>query len=417
MTDSIKVFHTKDGLEVNLVQKKGYKQSVVSLAAKFGSLSDHFMNEKGDFEKIPAGTAHFLEHKLFDKKDGDALVQLANVGADGNAFTSNGLTAYYFSAYQNIQESLSILMHFVQEPYFTKASVERERGIIEEEIASYQDDPFTVLYQGLLTAAYPKTAMAEDIAGTAESLQEITPELLYRVHRAFYQPGNLVLTVVGDFDFDTVCEWVESIQEEVKVEPSLSQEGLPVGPINDRSKGNGRKEMAVSLPRMGLLKKLHLVPGMSTVEQVQLAEMVLDIVFGEQSDWYQDCYQSGLIGDDFDYEVTIVDSYAYMTFFTAGEELDKKEKLIRERLEKIEEVIAQSGNDFRLLQKGLIGESIQSQDRLSRQALDEDFLLYGYSLFDKMKLITQFKQSDLLAYCQVALEQGPLTRFIVKKSR
>ena len=97
--------------------------------------------------------------------------------------------------------------------------------------------------------------------------------------------------------------------------------------------------------------------------------------------------------------------------------LDKKEKLIRERLEKIEEVIAQSGNDFRLLQKGLIGESIQSQDRLSRQALDEDFLLYGYSLFDKMKLITQFKQSDLLAYWQVALEQGPLTRFIVKKSR
>ncbi|MCK8617311.1 insulinase family protein [Fructobacillus sp. M158] len=411
----LRCFKTTDGLQVNVIQKPGYQQTVATLSVKMGASTDTWLDESGKRQKIPAGTAHFLEHKLFDKPDGDVLIDFTNLGADANAFTTNDQTCYYFSSDQQVEEALELLLHFVQEPYFTDQTVARERGIIEEEIASYQDDPFSILYQGILKTAYPATALAEDVAGTAASLQAITPSLLYAVHQAFYQPENLTLTIVSALNFDRVMNWVNRIQGSVSSRRAVQQEKPIAYPLLSKSV-QVAKAVAVQRPKLALLKPLPIDKEMSLPKQRLLAEIALDLAFGEQTDWYQTQYQSGQLGDDFDYEVLVMESAAFVLFFSSGT-TDKQGAIIQKRLNDWPEILRDSAEDFVHLQKALIGENLLQQDRLEQVALDDDLALYGVSLFDKMKILTRFEHADVLNYAKTALKPGPLAQFTLKKLR
>ncbi len=167
---------------------------------------------------IPPGTAHFLEHKLFEKEDGDAFAGFGALGADANAFTNAYQTSYLFSTSQNFSSALSYLLDFVQAPYFTQQTVAKEQGIIGQEIQMYADDPNWKVYMGLLNLMYPDTALATDIAGTQASIALITPELLYQIHRAFYQPSQLHLQIVGRFDPDEILALIHQNQAQKVIE-------------------------------------------------------------------------------------------------------------------------------------------------------------------------------------------------------
>ncbi|CAK1221559.1 M16 family (PqqL) [Fructobacillus evanidus] len=411
------VFQTKEGLTVNLIKKPGYHQFLASLTARFGSLTTTMMINENQQIIIPAGTAHFLEHKIFDKKDGDALIRFTELGADANAFTGPNQTTYYFTATSRVLENLAWLMDFVQEPYFTEEKVVRERGIIEEEIKLYQDDPAWQLYQGIIGLLYPQSALSQYIAGTKNSLQEITPDLLYQIHAAFYQPENLVLTVVGDFDTSELMAFIKNQQGQIS-----SQKETVFVPKEDLAKQvsfAAQKKQGLSLEKgaygLRLPSRPETISGIERVKEILLGELALDLVFGDQTAWFQDVYDQGIFGDDFDYEYSNFGPYQYLTFFADGEKQDQVQESLTKRLAEAAAVLAESQTDFNRLQKALAGQTLASQNRPDRLGLDEDLALYGVSLFDKMNLITRFCLDDVVECGKRLFEGGRLTRLVLEK--
>ena len=178
-----------NGLKVQLLPMEGYHKTYAILTADFGSIDDHFIPyHQKEAITVPDGVAHFLEHKMFEKKDHDAFDLFGKLGADSNAFTSFTQTSYLFSTTSNLHENLDVLLDFVQDPYFTPETVKKEQGIIGQEIQMYEDDPSWRLYLGILGNLYPKDPMRIDIAGTVESISHITPEILMDSYRTFYEP-------------------------------------------------------------------------------------------------------------------------------------------------------------------------------------------------------------------------------------
>ena len=216
------------GLTILMCPMEGYSTAYAMFAAKVGSIDTTFKTEKeDDFVEVPAGIAHFLEHKMFECEDGDAFAKYAKTGANANAFTSFDRTAYLFSCTGNFRESLEILLDFVSRPYFTPETVQKEQGIIGQEIRMYDDDPGWRSLFNLLESLYHNNPVRLDIAGTTESIAQISSELLYRCYRTFYSLGNMVLTVAGSFDPAEVLAVADSILkkgEEVTIQWRKAQE-------------------------------------------------------------------------------------------------------------------------------------------------------------------------------------------------
>lgn len=189
------------GLTVIARPMPDYSAAHVILATHFGSIDQDFVMD-GRAVHLPSGTAHFLEHKMFEDEDGDAFAKFARTGANANAFTVFDRTCYLFTATSQLEESLDVLLQMVTHPYFTAETIAKEQGIIGQEIKMYDDSPDWRLMNTLLSCLYEKHPIREDIAGSCESIAQLTPELLYDCCRAFYQPGNLVLAAAGNITME-----------------------------------------------------------------------------------------------------------------------------------------------------------------------------------------------------------------------
>ena len=221
------IWETLDnGLPVCIVPKQGFSRKYALFATRYGGMDMRF-ELKGQWLDTPAGIAHYLEHKMFDTKDGNALQELAKNGAEPNAFTSNAITCYYFDSTEKFYENLEILLSFVSVPYFTDESVEKEQGIIGQEIKMYDDDPQWRMMFSLLRAMYHAHPIKDDIAGTVESIAEITPEYLYRCYNTFYNLNNMALCVCGNCTEEevlTLCDKMLKKSEPVEVERVFEEE-------------------------------------------------------------------------------------------------------------------------------------------------------------------------------------------------
>ena len=202
-----------NGLHIFVVPKPGFQKSYAFFATNYGGMDMKFKLDGQDMD-TPAGVAHYLEHKMFDTKEGNALQELAANGASPNAFTSNAITGYYFESTEKFEENLRILLSFVSIPYFTKESVDKEQGIIGQEIGMIEDDPDWVVFMDLMQALYEKHPVRVSVAGSAESISHITAETLYACHKAFYDPSNMVLCVAGDVDPEKICQAAREILPE-----------------------------------------------------------------------------------------------------------------------------------------------------------------------------------------------------------
>ena len=268
------------GLEIRVMPKKGYDSAYAVFGVKYGSIDTAVKNASGEFETIPEGTAHFLEHKLFESEDLNAFERFAKTGASANAYTSFEKTAYLFKGSENIGQSLEILLDFVQNPYFTQQTVEKEQGIIGQEIRMYRDLPDWQVMFNLLKALYSEHPVRIDIAGTQESIAKIDADLLYRLYNTFYNPANMVLSVVGGIEPDEVFEIVERCIKNTDGKAAerkfVKESGVPVQKYVEQ-------QLSVAQKQFLLGYKEELSAPMLTLEDEIASQMMTEIIAGKSS--------------------------------------------------------------------------------------------------------------------------------------
>lgn len=291
-----------NGLELVVVHKPYHAKSYAFFATRYGGMDLRFQLD-GQWLDTPAGIAHYLEHKMFDTREGNALQELAKNGAEPNAFTSNAMTAYYFDSTEHFYDNLRILLDFVSVPWFTEESVAKEQGIIAQEIRMTEDDPEWRVYEGLMECLYRESPARVPVAGTVESIRHITPQTLYDCHKAFYTPANMVLVCVGPMDADRVAALAEEVL------PRESGPAVPrdYGGEEDQQPVTAQREleMEVSMPMfLGGYKCVPCGRGEDMLRLSIIGDMACDVLFGDSSPLYTRLYEQGAIngslGGNFD---------------------------------------------------------------------------------------------------------------------
>ena len=286
------------GLPLAVVPRQGFSKKLCYLAVDFGSVHTDFTLEGKEYH-VPAGTAHYLEHKLFDMPGGrDVSAEFAALGASVNAFTSYDMTAYYFSCTENFTQCLRLLTEFVFTPYFTPESVEKERGIIDQEIGMNLDSPDSVIFDRLMETMYREHPIRIPILGTRESIREITPQVLETCHRAFYTPVNCCMCIVGDVDPGEAAETVRQVLGDA---PRPAGKKLPLPEEAMRCPASRtRCAMDIAMPTFCLGFKCAPVGlGEKAIRQEMAADLAAEALFGESSELYLQLYQEGLIDSSF----------------------------------------------------------------------------------------------------------------------
>ena len=307
-----------NGLPVYIVPKKGFSRKYALFATRYGGMDMRFEKD-GQWLDTPAGIAHYLEHKMFDTQEGNALQELAKNGAEPNAFTSNAITCYYFDATEKFYESLEILLSFVSVPYFTDESVQKEQGIIAQEIGMIEDNPEWQVYKQLMQALYHTSPARTPVAGSVESISHITAQTLYDCHKAFYTPANMCLVVVGDVKPERIIASANQIL------PAKS------GPLIRRDYGAEEElttaehfvsaAMEVSMPTF--LVGFKCPPQHGGEQQhrfTAIGELACDVLMGESSPLYARLYAEGLINGSFGAAFDLLPGASYV--YAGGDSKD-----------------------------------------------------------------------------------------------
>ena len=309
----------RNGLRINIVSKPGFRLSYAVFATNYGGAHRRFFLN-GRRHDTPAGVAHFLEHKMFDMPDGDnALSVLSANGAQPNAFTSSGMTAYYFDCTSGFEENLRMLLKFVSTPYFTDETVQKEQGIIGQEICMVEDNPGYVVYNRLMRMLYEHNPIRDQVAGSIESIAQISADTLYNCHKAFYSPSNMTLCVASDFSPEKIIEIAGEILPAERAEVPEADMGAkesdkPVRTFNE-------EKMEVSAPQFLIGAKVAPAPdGDELLRQKIVAQLALRVLFGTSGSFYNRLYSEGLLNRDYDYEIDYTAGTA--TVILGGESAD-----------------------------------------------------------------------------------------------
>ncbi len=384
------LIHHDSGLDILLWKKEGFSTVEALFGTKYGSINNTFKtDETGGFVTVPDGIAHYLEHKLFESDDNsNVFEQYAKTGAAANAFTSTDLTAYLFSCTDNYERSLEILLEFVQSPYFTKENVEKEQGIIAQEIRMGDDSPTRKCFKELLKAVYVNNPVRIDVAGTVESIAKITPELLYECYNAFYNLHNMALSIAGNIDEKTVLEICDRKLKPCRMlnlETSFPEEPEEVNEKRVVSYS------AVGLPVFAIGFKSKPAKGKEYVRRSVIAAMLLEQIIGQTSPLYNQLLEEGLINSSF---ATFVYTSAQRYFCCIMEGESKDPDLVYERITAEIQRIMREGIDtqrFEIDKRVRYGEKISSINDV--KACADAMLYYHFDCDD----ITLFEDVDIIA--------------------
>ena len=310
----------KSGLTLLLCPMKGYSSAYALFGTEYGSVESSFIDKDGALVQIPAGTAHFLEHKMFESEEGDAFALYAKTGASANAYTSFDKTAYLFSCSDNFKESLSILMHLVTEPYFTPQTVDKEQGIIGQEIKMYDDSPEWRVMFNLMEALFEKHPLKIDIAGTVDTIAQITADTLYTCYNAFYNLNNMALAIAGNFEVQDVLDLADEILK--PAEPMTAQRILVDEPAQV-VKHRVEQQLPVATPLFQIgFKAVPKSKEENLINQVY-DEILLDTIAGEHTALYRSMYDEGIINSTFVGEVMAGRDFAVTLFEGESRDPDK----------------------------------------------------------------------------------------------
>ena len=365
-----------NGLTVMVDKRPGFTRKLAYFVTDFGAIHTDFTLE-GQKIHVPAGIAHFLEHKMFDLPgDRDVSAELAALGAGTNAFTSYDMTAYYISCTENFEPALKLLLEFVSTPYFTEESVQKEMGIIDQEIGMHLDNPDSRVFENLALGLYAKHPIRVPILGSSESIREITPELLHACHRAFYTPGNMILCVVGDVEGDRVAEIATEI---------LGTDPRPVGKklktyeeTMERAVAQQTMQMEVAMPMFNLgFKCEYPGSGEAAIRQEMVGDLAAEALFGESSELYLRLYEEGLIDSSFGGGFETIDGMAML--LCSGDSDDPE--AVRAAVITQAETLAQTGvseEDFRRMKRSAFGRRVRDLDSFDSTC----FRLCAYRMSD-----------------------------------
>lgn len=352
-----------NGLRVKLVPMAGFQQTFAMINVNVGSVDTRFQANGGHVLTVPAGTAHYLEHKLFEKKDYDAFDLFGRLGADSNAFTDLCETSYLFSTTTNLHQCLTTLLNFVQEPYFTQEKVDKERGIIGEEIKMYDDQPGMRLYDAMVANLYPHTPLAEDIAGSLASIQQIRPQDLQLLYDYFYQPANMTLLVVGGFDPQQVLAWVQENQQVKHFAPHYQRPTSLILNSQQRVVKQWQQQMDVKRPRVMIgLRGQHDWPAADRLKYQLAGELFFSLLFDESSSNFLRLYNAGIIDDSFGYETEVANQFDYACLGSVTDQPAKFRDEIYRILLDSDHQLARATAQFDNVKKSLLGRLIGMMD-------------------------------------------------------
>lgn len=325
-----------NGLRVFLMPKTSFYRTYALFGTRFGSIDQEFipLGQK-QYRKVPAGVAHFLEHKTFECEDGsDASDLFAQLGADVNAYTSYDRTVYLFSATSNISEATTTLLDFVQSPYFTKENVDKEQGIIEQELLMYLDKPDTDCYVSILKNLYFKNYIREDIGGTVSSIKEIDKEVLDTCYNTFYHPSNMTLVLVGNFDYEELLKVITDNQNKKKFALPTKVNRRYYTESNLVHQALSQNHFDVIIPKIacGIKFAYENLSDMEIFKNSIMLEMLLDMYFDHSSDNYQTMLKQGIIDNSFDYDSYYEKTFAHAIFTVDTNKVEKFQKFMEQAL-------------------------------------------------------------------------------------
>ena len=352
------MYHEKleNGLNVFVFPKPEFQKGYAFFATSYGGMDMRFCLN-GQWHDTPAGVAHYLEHKMFDTKEGNALQELAANGASPNAFTSNDITGYYFDSTEKFEENLRILLSFVSVPWFTQESVDKERGIIGQEIGMIEDDPHWKCYMNLMKALFQRHPIRVSVAGSVESIAQITPETLYACHKAFYDPANMALCVAGPVDPEHICRVAREILPKEAGPIAAKDYGEKEEPRAAQSLIEERMEVSAPIFQLGW-KGDAKRNGEDRLRQELVGGLALEVLLGNSSPLYARLYREGLINQEFGYSY---ESGSGCAFLCAGGE-SKDPEAVRMAVAQEAARIGREGIDPALwerIKKGVYGNKVR----------------------------------------------------------
>lgn len=390
--EKINIKELPNGLKIYYMPKKGYTKQYAIFATKYGSIDSKF--RVGSQEKpieVPDGIAHFLEHKLFEEEEGSIFDKFSHLGSNVNAYTNFTSTCYLFSSTDRFYENLELLVKFVQSPHFTEENVEKEKGIIEQEIRMYEDNPNWKVFFNALKALYHYHPVKIDIAGTVESINRITKEDLYTCYNTFYTPKNMMLFIVGDLDEEKVYKTVEENMlwknegTENEIERYYPKE--PDTVVQNKIE----EKLSVSIPLFNIaFKDVDTgYGGAAFLKKDIITKMLLEMIFGRSSKLYKELYEDGLINDTFEGEYTGERDYGHSMIGGESKNPDQVYQRVLDHMKELEKK-GLSKDDFERIKRKYIGEHLRSYNSI--EFIATTFVAYHFRdiyIFDYMDTIKQ----------------------------
>ncbi|HFK9612359.1 TPA: M16 family metallopeptidase [Enterococcus faecium] len=407
-----------NGLTVYLLPKNDYHKTYGLFSTNYGSIDNEFI-PYGEKEKVkvPDGIAHFLEHKLFEKEDGDVFQLFGKQGASANAFTSFTKTSYLFSTTDQVEKNLTTLIDFVQAPYFTEETVNKEKGIIGQEIQMYEDDPNWRIFFGILNNLYPTHPLHIDIAGTVESIDKIIAQDLYTCYRTFYQPSNMVLFVVGKMEPEKLMKLIRKNQEAKNFPPK--QEIVRYFPENTKEIiKQSALEAAITRDKFVLgIKGLDTLPqeGTELLRYKTAINLLFQMILGNTSRNYLAMYNQGIIDDSFGFEFSLDREFHFADFSGDTDEPEKAAEKVKEIILGFADDPEVSETNLDLLKKKMLGQYFQSLNSIEYIANQFTQSLFGdRTLFDLPEIIDSIQMKDVLAAGEAFISEEAFSEFYMR---
>ena len=394
----------ENGLNVFVFPKPEFGKGYAFFATNFGGMDMRFCLD-GVWHETPAGVAHYLEHKTFDTEDGNALQDLASNGASPNAFTSNAITGYYFESTEKFMENLKILLSFVSIPWYTQESVDKEQGIIGQEIGMIEDNPNWRVFTNLLGALYKNHPIRVSVAGSVESISHITAETLYACHKAFYQPSNMVLCVAGDVSPTEVCALAREVLPRETAPVAVKDYGEPELPRVASPYVEERMEVSTPIFQLGY-KGDAPVQGDGALRQELVGDLAMEALLGDSSPLYARLYREGLLNKNFSYGY---EGYPGCSLLVAGGE-SRDPEAVRKAVAEEAVRLAREGIDEKLwerIKKGSYGNLVRSLNSFENLCIAQAQTFFAGSSY--------LNFADLYADITKAEAEALIARWVVEE--
>ena len=401
-----------NGLSVFVMEKPGFDSCFAAFGTKYGSINTKFSRNGGEEIEVPAGIAHFLEHKLFESEDGDAFSRFAETGAYCNAYTSFDKTCYIFSCSGNFEANLDILLDFVQSPYFTAETVEKEQGIIGQEIKMYEDNPGWRVFFNLLREMYENHPVKIDIAGTVESIAQIDDKLLYECYNTFYNPNNMFVCIAGNVKTEEVLERVKNAIKETK---PITVKLADFAERKEVKNHYVEQSLEVAKPLFCLGFKDVFGGERVDIKERIISGITLEYLCGDCSELYRKLLLDGLVDNELSAEH--FQGEGYSAFILEGESENPK-AVCSEIYKEIEDML-KNGIDIRLfeaIKKAAYGDAVKRFDSTENIVTDmQDCAISGGTLFDSIDMLSSITKEDILACLAKLTEECSVISVITPK--